>query len=288
MIKFSQRRNLRAPSLIATIFAALLGGPLPVSAEPQHELAVCADPGNLPFSNDKLEGFENKIASLIAADLRTTLRYEWRVQRRDFLRRTLLSGACDVVMGVSAGLPGVSVTRPYYTSTYVFVSVRKRKLQLGSFDAPALKNLKIGLHAIAAEGSNTPPARALAKRGIVDNIVGFSMWGEENVADPQARIITAVATGEIDTAVVWGPFAGYFAKRHGNRLVVTPVEADPQTPSFAFVYEISLGVRDGDDLLKEKLQDVLHRRKSDIEAILNEYAVPLVAGQARSSALTRH
>jgi mxaJ protein len=219
-------------------FTASFGAVCALAGEPQRELVVCADPNNLPFSNDKLEGFENKIAGLIAENLHASVSYTWQIQRRGFLRRTLQAGACDVVMGVpAAGLPEVSVTRPYYTSTYVFVSAKSRHLNLGSFDEPALPRLKIGLHAIGMEGTNTPPARALASRGIVGNIVGFSMWGEDGVENPQARVIDAVAAGEIDTAIVWGPFAGYFAKRYGDRLAVVPVAPDPRMPSLAFTFE---------------------------------------------------
>ena len=246
-----------------------------------RELAVCADPSNLPYSNDHQEGFENRIASLIASDLHATLRYTWNVQRRSFLRRTLRAGECDVVIGLPAGLQGVAQSRPYYASTYVFVTARQRglqpQLQAQGFDAPALRTLKIGVQALGAEGANTPPAGALARRGIVDHVVGFPMWGEENDETPQARIIDAVASGEIDVAVVWGPFAGYFARRHGDALQVTPATADLQQPALAFRYEMTLGVRRGDDALLAELQQVLDRRGPEIRAILNEYGIPQVA-----------
>ena len=279
-----RRQNLLATLGVATVLAASLSGASPAAVESRRELAVCADPNNLPFSNDKLEGFENKIASLIAEELHASVRYTWRTQRQGFLRRTLHTRACDLVMGVPAGLPGVSMTRPYYSSTYVFVSARARDLRLGSFDDPALRSLKIGLHALGAEGANTPPASALARRGLVGNIVGYPMWGDaQDDTDPQGRILAAVATGEIDTAIVWGPFAGYFAKRYGDRLEVSPAAFDPLMPSLAFAYAISLGVRDGDEALKAELQDVLDRRQHDILAILNEYGIPLVGAKSGSS-----
>lgn len=281
-VKNSTWRATRQLTVLCTASAIAfsLGVGPTLSAEQKRELAVCADPNNLPFSNQKLEGFENKIASLIAADLHATLHYTWQIQRRGFLRRTLHAGACDLIMGVpAAGLPGVAATRPYYASTYVFVSAKKRNLNLGSFDEPALPKLKIGLHAIAADGVNTPPARALASRGIVDNIVGFSMWGEDGVADPQAKVIDAVAAGDIDTAIVWGPFGGYFAKRYPDQLAVTAVDPDPRLPTLAFTYSISLGVRQGDDGFKAELQKVLDRRRDNIQAILHDYGIPLVGGE---------
>ncbi len=252
-------------------------------APPQRELAVCADPSNLPYSNAREEGFENRIARLIADDLHASLRYTWNMQRRGFLRRTLKTGACDVVMGVPAELEGVAATRPYYTSAYVFVSARSRSLHLHDFDDPALKRLKIGLQALGAEGANTPPAGSLAARGIVDHIVGYSMWGEEDVESPQAKIIDAVASGEVDTAIVWGPLAGYFAKRYADRLEVTPVTGDPKMPMLEFTYDMSLGVRKGDEALKAELQAVLDRRRDDIQAILKEFGVPLVAAASAVS-----
>ncbi len=267
-------------SAAAALTAALCTG-FAAAAEPRRELAVCSDPHNLPFSDDKLQGFENKVAALIAEDLGASLRYAWSVQRRGFLRRTLQARRCDLVMGVPAsGLPGVSATRPYYASTYAFVSLRERRLELGNFDAPALARLRIGLHAIGAEGINTPPARALASRGMVENVVGFAVWGDESESDPQAKVIDAVVAGQIDTAIVWGPFAGYFAKRHGDRLAVVPAASDPRLPGLAFAYDISLGVREGEEKLKTELQDVLDRRSEDIRAILLEYGIPLVATQS--------
>jgi quinoprotein dehydrogenase-associated probable ABC transporter substrate-binding protein len=244
-------------------------------SEPAHELAICADPSNLPFSNQRREGFENRIADLIAADLHATVRYTWNVGRRSFLRRTLFAGECDVVMGVPAGLPRVSTTRPYYASTYVFVSARSRHLDLHSFDDPALPRLTIGLHAIGADGANTPPATALARRGIVDHIVGYPMWGEEAEESPPARIVDAVAAGDIDTAIVWGPFAGYFARGHGDRLTLTPVDPDPRLPALRFTYAMAVAVRPGEEAFKARLQDAMDRHREDIARILKDYGVPL-------------
>jgi mxaJ protein len=273
-------RNRRNGLLLALVTAAAPVFASAADAVPR-ELAVCADPANLPYSNERQEGFENRIASLIAADLHTTLRYTWNVQRRSFLRRTLRAGECDVVIGLPVGLQGVAQTRPYYASTYVFVTARQRGLQQAlqaqGFDAPVLRTLKIGVQALGAEGANTPPAGALARRGIVDQVVGFPMWGEENDETPQARIVDAVDSGEIDVAVVWGPFAGYFARRHGEALQVTPATADPEQPALAFRYEMTLGVRRGDDALLAELQQALDRRGPEIRAILNEYGIPQVA-----------
>src|SRR3954464_14314631 len=169
-------------------------------------LRVCADPDNLPYSNQKRQGFENKLVELVAKDLHAKVKYAWVRQRRALVRRTLTANACDILPGIPEGLEKTLTTKPYYRSTYVFVYRKSDDLQLQSFDDPALRKLKIGIHAISLEGSNPPPAYALARRGLVKNVVGYPMLGAEGVANPQGRIITAVANGDIDVAIVWGPF----------------------------------------------------------------------------------
>lgn len=246
------------------------------TAAAQRELAVCADPANLPFSNDRGEGFENRIAKLVAGELGATLRYAWNMQRRGFLRRTLGTGACDLVLGAPAGLQGLVTTRPYYRSTYVFVSLRERGLDVRDFDDPRLARLTIGLHAVGAEGANTPPAMALARRDLGRNVRGYAMWGDESEEDTPARLIDAVAQGDVDLAVVWGPFAGYYAKAHPGRLAIAPAEPDPAMPVMPVAYELAMGVRRGDEALRAEVQAVLDRRRTDIEAILADYGVPLL------------
>jgi mxaJ protein len=256
--------------------AALLLVLLPAWASAQgRELRVCADPDNLPFSNERLEGFENRVAALIAKDLGAEVRYAWLPQRRGFIRRTLSARQCDLVTGVPAALEMVLPTKPYYASTYVFVYRKDRNLRLDSFDNPALRDMRIGLHAIGDDGYNTPAAHALARRGIVKNIVGFYPWDVDSVEDPQGQVVAAVARGEIDVAIVWGPFGGYFAKRQPVPLEVVPVAA-PADGAYPFVYEISMGVRKSDKGLRAEVERILERRRDDIRRILAEYGVPLV------------
>ena len=271
------RRLLFAPAVALAILASA-GSAL---AE-RRELRVCADPNNLPFSNQRLEGFENKVAQLIADDLHATVTYTWHPQGRGFIRNTLKERRCDLVIGVPSGYDMVLATRPYYRSTYVFVYAKNRNLQLRSFDDPVLARLKIGLDEIGEDGANTPPALTLARRGIVGNIVGFKMWDVDSVENPQGRIIDAVASGDIDVAIVWGPLGGYFARRYRAALNVVPVSFTTARPVFPFVYDISMGVRSGDDALKRELESVLDRRRGDIERILEDYGVPLVAATAAS------
>src|SRR5689334_1267113 len=213
------------------------------------DLRVCADPNNLPFSNQKLEGFENKIADILARDLHKNVKYTWWAQRRGFIRNTLKAGECDVVIGLPAGFEMALVTRPYYRSTYVFVSRKDRHLNIHSFDDAALRTLKkIGVQIIGDDYANTPPVHALAKRGIM-NIAGYTVYGDYRTSNPPARIIDAVVKGDVDMAVVWGPLAGYFARRQTVPLDIVPVSPEVDLPFLPFVFDIAMGVRRGDQAL---------------------------------------
>ena len=245
-------------------------------------LRVCADPNNLPFSNRAGAGFENKIAELVARDLGDSLAYTWWPQRRAWVRNTLNANTCDVAIGVPATFGQLLTTRPYYRSTYVFVSRADRNYRLASLDDPRLRRLRIGLHFIGTDYDNPPPAHALGDRGIVRNIVAFSIYGNYAKPNPPAALIEAVARGNVDVAVAWGPLAGYFAKRSPVPLAITPVEpsTDRRTGS-VFAFPISMGVRKGDTALRDKLQHVLDRDGGRIHAILAEYGVPLLAREER-------
>ncbi|MBV8516111.1 MAG: substrate-binding domain-containing protein [Acidobacteria bacterium] len=246
----------------------------PHPTQPAPTLRVCSDPNNLPFSNRAGQGFENKIANLIANDLHEKVEYTWWAQRRGFLRNTLKAKQCDVVMGLPTGVDMAAVTRPYYRSTYVFVSRRDRHLGITSFDDPKLKALKIGVQIIGDDGANAPPAHALAARGIVDNVRGYTVYGDYRQPNPPARIIDAVARGEVDLAVVWGPLAGYFAKREPVPLELVPVSPEIDLPFLPFVFDIGLATRYDDAALRQKLELILERRKPEIDRILADYGVP--------------
>jgi mxaJ protein len=237
-------------------------------------LRVCADPNNLPFSNEREEGFENKIAQVLASDLGAQLHYEWHAQRRGFLRNTLLAGRCDLVVGIVEGADRVDTTTPYYRSTYAFVSRLDRNLDIESFDAPLLRTLRVGVHVIGDDYANTPPVHALASRGIV-NVHGYRLLGDYQDANPPARIIDAVAASEIDVAVVWGPVAGYFAKREAVPLRVKPLTSIGDT-KLPFAYDISMGVRPGQPVFKTRIEKALGRSMPAIHNLLAEYSVPLL------------
>jgi mxaJ protein len=259
--------------MMITPLLALAVSAAPAPAPPA--LRVCADPNNLPFSNQRGEGFENKLAALIAADLKVPVRYTWWAQRRGFIRNTLGAGQCDVVMGLPAALDAVRTTRPYYRSSYVFVSRADRHLAVRSFDDPALRTLRIGVPLVGDDGVNPPPAHALARRGIIDNVAGFTVYGDYRQDSPPQRVLDAVTSGTVDVAVVWGPLAGYAARR--GRVPLNLVPVSPATDqSLPFVYDIALGVRKNDEVLQRKLDAVLRRRRADIERILQDYGVPRV------------
>jgi mxaJ protein len=243
-------------------------------------LRVCADPNNMPFSNDREQGFENRIASLIAADLRVPLEYDWRPQRRGFIRNTLSEGDCDVVMGVPASYDLVLPTVSYYQSTYVFVTRADRHLGIRSFDDPALHRLRVGIHMMGEDYENSPAATALMRRGLTSRIVPFMIYGDYTTSSPPSDLITAVARDDVDVAVAWGPLAGYYAARSPVPLTVTPVSPSIDTPFLPFVFPISMGVRHGDTARRAMLDTELVRHAADIRRILDEYDVPR-AGTAR-------
>jgi quinoprotein dehydrogenase-associated probable ABC transporter substrate-binding protein len=238
------------------------------------ELRVCADPNNLPYSNEQKQGFENQLAALIGKDLNMQVTYFWFPQREAFFKKTLNSGVCDVVMGVPAGFDEAATTHPYYRSTYVFISRRDRRLQITSFDDPRLRTLKIGVHVLGEQDDSLPPIHAFTSRGIVRNLVGFSIFGNLNEKNPPADLIKAVADGKVDIAVAWGPLAGYFMRQSRVPLEIKPIDGDPTLPNLPFHFDIAIGVREGDHALKQSLDAELARRHATIHKILNSYGIP--------------
>ena len=269
-----------AAGLLAWALAVLpvATAPADAAASTAGVLRVCADPNNLPFSNRERAGFENEIARLLAHDLGRALEYEWWPQRRGFVRNTLSARKCDVVLGLPSGYELAELTEPYYTSTYVFVSRRGDRLRLRSLDDPRLRTLRIGLHTIGDDYAGVPPAQALARRGIVANVVGYSIYGDYSQPDPPRNLIDAVARGDVDVAIAWGPLAGYFAGRAPVPLVVSPIEAAPdRTGEDPLRFPIAIGVRKGDEALRGALQAALDRRQPEVQQLLAAYDVPLVA-----------
>jgi mxaJ protein len=234
---------------------------------------VCADPNNLPFSNAHEQGFENRLAKLVAHDLGQPLEFVWSPQRGEFLRKTLDAGTCDAIMGLPSKLDEAETTVPYYRSTYVFVSRTDRKLSIHSFDAPALRSARIGVQVIGHESAAVPPAQALIDKGLGENIVWYRLFPDFSRSNPPSALIEAVEKGDIDVAVAWGPLAGYFAKHASIPLAVTPISPQ-RVDSIPLAFDISVGVRRGRRDLCRRLNAVIDRRRTQIESLLREYGVP--------------
>ena len=261
------------------VYTLLTVATLLLSAAAQaRELKVCADPNNLPFSNRHEQGFENKLAHLVARELHARLTYVWWAQRRGNIRETLKAGLCDIIPGVASNLEMLATTRPYYRSAYVFVTRAGDQLELRGFDDPRLRTLTIGVQMIGDDFANTPPAHALTRRGIVDNIRGYMLYGDYAQDNPPRVIIDDVASGRLDVAVVWGPLAGYFARQRRPELRLQAVSPLFDGAMLPMVFDISMGVRRDDQALRRELDDVLTRHAPRIQALLQEYGVPIVDG----------
>jgi len=233
------------------------------------ELRVCAEPDNLPFSHQDGSGFENRIADVLAREMGARLRFEWQPQRRAFVRKTLGEGLCDAWMGVPAEFERVLATRPYYRSTYVFVFPKSKPL-LG-FDSENLRALRIGVQLPGDDFAATPPGHALALKGAIENVVGYTVYGERPAV---ARIVDAVAKGALDAGVVWGPAAGFFAAKAA--LGVAQAKPPAELAGLPFQFSISVGVKRGQKALRDELDAALDRRRAEVDAILADYAVPTV------------
>ena len=253
-----------------------------------RDLRVCADPNNLPFSNAAGEGFENRIVELLAKDLGAKVKYTWWAQRRGAIRNTLNAGDCDVIPGMASSGGMTGTTDPYYRSTYVFVSRADRGLgSLVSLDDPRLHTLRIGVQLIGDDGANPPPGLSLARRGIVDNVRGYMVYGDYSERAPQAAVIEAVERGDVDVALVWGPTAGSFAALQPNPLVLRPVAPWLDGPQAPMVFDISMGVRRDDRALRKELNRALARNHDGIAKVLDAYHVPRVAEPAQGAQASR-
>jgi mxaJ protein len=265
----------------ALVIGASLSLPCPLVAAESEEFKVCADPNNLPFSNVDGAGFENKLAELVARELGKHVTYTWWAQRRGFVRNTLNAERCDAVMGVPIHYDLVEATRPYYRSSYVFVSRADQNLDVTSIKDPRLRDVKIGVHLIGSDGMNTPPGQALGQRNIVQNVVGYMIYGDYREPNPPARLMEAVEKGDIDIAAAWGPLAGYAAKTSVVPLTIVPITDTEDFAPLRFQFDIGMGVRKGDHTLRAQLDDIIARKQPEIHALLESYGVLLVPASAR-------
>lgn len=258
--------SLRFHSTLSIVLAVL--GLLPGAAR-GSELRICADPDNLPFSNRAAAGFDDRIAVMIAHDLRREAVFVWARPRRGFLREQFNKGACDLLLGVPQGMRGVAVTTPYYTSSYVFVTPLRKKLTVASFSDQRLRGERIGLQIL--EEDLSPPSLPLIRAGYAASLVGFESFG-----DQEGEVVKAVADGRVGVAVVWGPVAGYFARRSRVPLSITPVPPSYRFSGIPFTYGIGFGVHPQDHVLLQQLNQAIQRVQPRIDQVLSRFAIPTV------------
>jgi mxaJ protein len=239
---------------------------------------VCADPDNLPFTNRRGEGFENKIAELLARSANQTLAYYWWPERRGFVNKTLNAWECDVIIGVPTHDGGVRTTRPYYCSRYVMVHRAAQGVTPSLLGGPEARSLRIGVV------ERTPPLDMLLRRNL-DPVVYFTNY--DYVNNSPGQIVTDVATGKIDVALVWGPVGGYFARRQAVPLQTVTLE-DPSEPPARLAFPISFGVRSGDKERSARVERLMRERASEIQAILSDGGVPLVDDPDQCAPMQQH
>jgi mxaJ protein len=263
-----------AVSRILALAALTLAATAASSGRPPHLLRVCADPDAMPLSDSSRQGFENKIAAVIAKDLGDSLTFVWWPNRRGFITHTLNVGRCDVVIAAPKGFDMVLPTKPYYRATYYFVSRRDGRMHPTSLDDSVLKTARIGVGMMGDEYAMTPPGQALAQRGLGPHLKGFLTYYDADIRP--GDIVKAVEDGGVDVAVVWGPLAGYFAKNSSVPLDLTALPDSDTVTGFPFAYDVVMGVRLTDRAFRDTLNMVLARRHGEIDAILKDYGVPLL------------
>jgi mxaJ protein len=259
-----------AALLVGVAYPAAAQRPAPLTA---GVLRVCADPDNMPFSNEAGDGIENKIAELLAQSWNAKLEYAWWPVRRGFFSRGLNGRYCDVALTAPSGLDVAGVTGPYFRSSYVVVYRQDSGLNITSLDDSALKRLRIGVNLLNADAENTPPAMALSAHGVVGNLVGFQTFYSD-ISRPE-DIINAVVDKKIDVAIVWGPLAGYFARKASAPLVLTPLP-DDSVSGIPFTFSIGMGVRRRDVALRDSLQKFIDAEQPKLQSILEQFGVPLL------------
>ena len=264
-------RNLTASALtVALLLAAQMQSAAAQTSDlvVRSELRVCADPANMPFSNQKQEGFENKIAEVIGKALEIPVTYYWFPQSTGFIRRTLRDKRCDVVIGYAQGHELVQNTNHYYSSAYVLVTRADSDLaDVEDLSDPKLKGKKIGVIA------GTPPATNLAVNGLMGSVRPFHLNVDRRFYSPTEDMVKQIASKELDAGLLWGPIGGYYAKQNTEKLKVTPLLKEKEGPRM--VYRITMGVRPTEQDWKRQLNRLIRKHQDEIDAILRDYGVPL-------------
>ena len=270
-----------ASRLLGAVLTALLLIPAAVSPAAaqtsetvdRSALRVCADPANLPFSNQAGEGFENKIAELVAEELSVPVAYTWFPQSTGFVRNTLKARRCDVVIGISLGFELLQNTNPYYRSAYVILYRAEGSPDVASLADPVLKSARIGLVA------GTPPATMVALNGLMSQVRPYHLQADTRFDHPGRKLVEDLAKGDIDVGLLWGPIAGYYAKQQDVALKIVPLLTNGGPVRMD--YRITMGLRFNEPEWKRQLNDIIKRRRADIDAILRDYGVPLLDEQGQ-------
>jgi len=260
--------------IVAVVVPALVAGWTRTGAGQTAEavdhsaLRVCADPNNLPFSNDRHEGFENKIAELLAAELDIPVHYTWFPDSVGFIRNTLNARRCDLIIGTAAGNEMLQNTNPYYRTAYSLVYRKDKGWTSTSLDDPQLASASIGIIA------GTPPATILAQKGLLEHLRSYPLLVDTRFDAPARRLCNDVATGEVDVGIVWGPIAGYYAQKVSPPLVVVPLQT--QQAAVRLDFRITMGVRPNEPEWKHTINNLIRRKQKEINEILLSYGVPLL------------
>lgn len=283
-------RVAKAPFLRREFLAVVCLLAMTAIADTGQSFRVCADPNNLPFSSRSLQGLENRIAEIWAAELGLPLEYTWFPQRRGFVRNTLRATdetghdyKCDVVMGIATGFDLLLTTKPYYRSTYALVYVKGRGLDdvasgqdFVGLDPERRSKLKIGAF------TPTPGVKWLSRYGMTEQIVAYVAMSGDPETYPGQIIEKELAQGNLDAAIVWGPIAGFFSKQAKDvEIVVIPLQSEP---GIRFDFSISAGVRYGDGERKRMLEELIQKTAEPIRDVLSSYNVPLLDPAAATSA----
>jgi len=260
----------------AVLVGVLISGVGPVAAQTgeivdRSELKVCADPNNLPFSDEKKEGFENKIADLMGSELGLKVDYAWFPQVTGFVRNTLRAHLCDLVMGTVAGDEIMQTTNPYYFTTYVMFYRSDKGLAADSVQDPHLAGLRLGVV------GGTPPADLLARYDLMAYTKPYALTVDTRVESPTHDMVQDVVDGTVDVGFLWGPIAGYYRKRDDLPLTLVPLKSEPGAARME--YHIAMGVRANEPEWRRRINTVILRRQPEITAILRDYGVPLLNEQ---------
>lgn len=262
------RRKLTAWGLALAIAAAGPAWAQRAELDMPGVLRVCADPHDLPYSNQQQQGFENKIAEIIAHDLGVPLTYFWFPQSVGFVRKTLAARQCDLIMGVVAGDDAMDTTDPYYHTGYMLVTRRADHIDAHSVADPALADKRFGI--VAA----TPPTDLLLKHHLLAHTTSYALYVDTRSDNPVRDMLQDLVAGKIDVALVWGPIVDYAIAHDHMPLKAVLLQAEPDTPRLD--YRIAMGVRSNEPQWRRRINQAIQRHRLEIDAVLAQYGIETI------------